>query len=129
MAQPLGIAGGVPGAEAEGPEPELKLGDPAVVHSLAAAERNGTQVLLREWDAERGRWIVETVMEGKKLKIRPANLRRARMQASDLPPIPLSALRKAMELVRSRPDLAPDPGSRFNLVRGLITARGWRGRP
>ena len=42
MAQPLGIAGGVPGAEAEGPEPELKLGDPAVVHSLKAAGRNGT---------------------------------------------------------------------------------------
>ena len=49
MAQPLGIAGGVPGAEAEGPEPELKLGDPAVVHSLkAAAGHNGTQMLLRQ---------------------------------------------------------------------------------
>ena len=109
MAQPLGIAGGVPGAEAEGPEPELKLGDPAVVHSLKAAEHNGTQVLLREWNPERGRWIVETVMEGKKLKIRPANLRRARMQASDLPPIPLSALRKAMQEHHEAKWPAPEP--------------------
>jgi len=52
------------------------IGELVEVHGLQAKpELNGSRGLLVEWIADSERWVIESVVDGGRIRVRPANLR------------------------------------------------------